>query len=412
MWTQLEFRQEWRRPAAIVAGVAAFALLVAWLLQDDPILVDVHAVGRGNMQVSIDEEGITEIKDIYRVSAPIAGRVRRSPLKVGDPVRQGKTVVASLEPVIPSFLDRRTRRILDARAAAAEAAVALAEAAVARARADLEFRDKELGRAQELIARSTISQRQLDEAIMAQKISKAALSTAIAELGVRQREFDSARAQLIEPSASDQQELDSPAACCVEVYAPVSGRVTRIMTESETVVASGAELLELGNPTDLEVVVDLLSVDAVKVREGAKAVIEAWGGDDVLHGVVTRVEPTGFKKVSALGIEEQRVNVRLDLVEPFSKRLKLGHNYRVFVRIIVWAEDDVLSVPLSAAFRSGNEWAVFVDDRGTAQLRPVNIGRRNGRHVQIVDGLAVGEKVVLHPSDRVADGVAIRQRGD
>ena len=407
MSISFDMRPEWQKPLVVVASLLAAVILIWWLLRADPINVDLHQVALGPMQVTIDEEGVTEIKDIYRVSAPIAGRVMRSPLKVGDLVAKGKTVVARLEPVIPSFLDRRTRSILHARAAAAEAGVALAEAAVARARADLDFRRKELQRARKLFSNKTTSERNLDEAVMAEKMSEATLRTAIAQRGVRQRELESAQAQLIDPG--DERELDAQADCCIEVFSPVSGRVTRILTESETVVQSGTPLLEVGDPANLEVVIDLLSVDAVKVEPGAQAIVEAWGGA-ALNAKVRRIEPTGFQKVSALGIEEQRVNVRLAFTDPADNRAKLGHKFRVHARIEVWSDEKVLTVPLSAVFRRGNDWAVFLDADGTAEVRAVQLGQRNALHAQVLKGLKVGDRVVLHPSDRIVDGARLRKR--
>lgn len=397
----------WKRPLAIGALVLAGALGLYYLLRDDPIPVDLHMAKRAPLTVTIDEEGVTEIRNIFKVSAPITGRIKRSPLVVGDPVRQGKTIVASLEPLIPAFLDIRTRRILDARASAANAAVDLSHATVARATADLEFRNKELQRAEKLIKRKTVSQHHYDEAVMAQKTSTAALNTAIAQLSMRQRELESARAQLIEPSSdlgADQ------ASYCIRVYAPVSGRVIRIVTESETVVQSGAPLLELGDPADLEIAVDLLSIDAVRIQEGAKAEIVSWGGAKRLHAVVSRIEPTGFKKVSALGIEEQRVKVRLAIEEPFEQRLRLGHDYRVYVRIIEWTGDKVLSVPLSALFRQGDAWTVFLVNDGISMLRTVVVGRKNSQHAQITKGLAEGDRVILHPNDRIREGTRVTER--
>jgi HlyD family secretion protein len=397
----------WKRPLAIGALLLAGALGLYYLLRDDPIPVDLHMAKRAPLTVTIDEEGVTEIRNIFKVSAPITGRIKRSPLVVGDPVRQGKTIVASLEPLIPAFLDIRTRRILDARASAANAAVDLSHATVARATADLEFRNKELQRAEKLIKRKTVSQHHYDEAVMAQKTSTAALNTAIAQLSMRQRELESARAQLIEPSSdlgADQ------ASYCIRVYAPVSGRVIRIVTESETVVQSGAPLLELGDPADLEIAVDLLSIDAVRIQEGAKAEIVSWGGAKRLHAVVSRIEPTGFKKVSALGIEEQRVKVRLAIEEPFEQRLRLGHDYRVYVRIIEWTGDKVLSVPLSALFRQGDAWTVFLVNDGISMLRTVVVGRKNSQHAQITKGLTEGDRVILHPNDRIREGTRVTER--
>ena len=407
MSINFDIRPEWRKPLIVVASLLATTILIWWLLRADPINVDLHQVALGPMQVTIDEEGVTEIKDIYRVSAPIAGRVMRSPLKVGDLVTKGKTVVAKLEPVIPSFLDRRTRSILHARAAAAKAGVTLAEAAVARARADLDFRRKELQRARKLFANKTTSERSLDEAIMAKKMSEATLRTTIAQRGVRQRELESAQAQLIDPG--DERELDAQVDCCIEVFSPVSGRVTRILTESETVVQSGTPLLEVGDPANLEVVIDLLSGDAVKVEPGAQAIVEAWGGS-ALNAKVRRIEPTGFRKVSALGIEEQRVNVRLTFTDPAGNRAKLGHKFRVHARIEVWSDDEVLTIPLSAVFRRGDEWAVFLAADGKAKVRAVQLGQRNALHAQVLKGLKVGDAVVLHPSDRIVNGARLRKR--
>jgi len=401
------FKDGWKKPLTVGAVVVAGVLGVYYLLRDNPIQVDLYTVKRAPLTVTIDEEGVTEIRNIFKVSAPITARVKRTPLLVGDPVRQGKTVVASLEPLIPAFLDIRTRRVLDARASAARSAVDLAHATVARATADLEFRNKELQRAEKLIKRQTVSQRHYDEAVMAQKISTAALKTAVAELSVRQRELESAKAQLIEPNS----DLEADQAdCCIRVYAPVSGRVIRIITESEAVVQSGAPLLELGDPADLEIVVELLSIDAVRIREGAKAEIVSWGGNKSLHARVSRIEPTGFKKVSALGIEEQRVKVRLSIKEPFEQRLRLGHDYRVHVKIMEWSGDDVLGVPLSALFRQGEAWAVFVHEDGIATTRTVRVGRNNGLRAQITQGLAPNDRVILHPNDRIRDGSRIAER--
>lgn len=392
----------------MIGGLAlAAAIGVLYLLRADPIPVDLHLVKRAPLTVTIDEEGVTEIRDIFKVSAPISGKVQRSQLQVGDPVRKGKSVVASLEPMIPSFLDVRMRQVLQARASAAKAAVELAHANVARATADLEFRDKELKRAETLSKREIISQRQYDEALMAQKTSAAAFNTAVAELGVRQRELESARAQMIEPH--DDAGVEQPN-CCIQVYAPVSGRVIRIVTESETVVQSGTPLLEVGDPANLEIVVELLSIDAVRIKEGAKAEIVSWGGDMSLHAVVSRIEPAGFTKVSALGIDEQRVKVRLTIKEPFAQRLRLGHDYRVYVKITEWSDDSVLSVPLSAVFRQGASWALFVAENGTASLRTVTVGRKNGFQAQITQAIAEGERVILHPNDRIHDGSRVVER--
>ncbi len=396
-----------RKWLAIAAVAIAVLAALAWLLRDPPIPVDLHKVEVSPLRVTIDEEGVSHIRDIYRVSAPITGRVKRSPLRVGDPVRKGKTVVATIEPVTPNLLDVRSHRTLKARAEAARAAVQLAEAGLVRSKADLRFNARELDRAKALIRRNTISQRRFDESRLAHDIAVAAVRTAEAELEVRKRELESTEAQLIEPGTDP---VGRTSRCCVRSLAPVSGRVIRLLTESEQVVSSGTPLVEIGDPSDLEIVADLLSTDAVRIREGAAAEIVSWGGGKPLRAKVRRIEPTGFKKVSALGVDEQRVKVRLSLDDPLESWSRLGHDYRVFVRIMEWRQDRVLSVPLGALFREGADWAVFVSEDGRVQTQVVSIGHKNGEHAQVTKGLSEGDVVVLHPNDRVANGVRIVDR--
>ena len=198
---------------------------------------------------------------------------------------------------------------------------------------------------------------------------------------------------------------------CVNAYSPVSGTVLQVLKESEGVVASGTPLVKVGDPQRLEIIVDLLSTDAVMVEAGQRALIEAWGGDGELEGVVTRVEPFGFTKISALGIEEQRVNVRIDLAEPPARWARLGHGYRVEPRIILAEADDVVKLPRAALFRDGDRWAVFIEDGGEAVLKQVELGLQNGLEAQVLNGVEVNERVVLQPSDRVTEGVRVAERG-
>jgi len=395
---------------ALLAGFALllFASLVYALLPS-PILVDVAVIKRGPLEVTVDEEGETRIREIYTVSAPIAGKVRRSPREVGDKVVKGETVVAVIQPGDPSFLDVRKRRELEAAVAADEAAVSHAKTHIIRTVAELKFARSDLSRAQSLANRGTISKRTLEKADMGVGVAVAALDEAKSDLELRKRELDSAKARLIGPetqSSSTEQGDD----CCVQVKAPEGGRVLKILNESEQVVAAGAPLLEIGDPQDLEIVVDLLSTDAVKVTEGAPAHIEGWGGGKSLEARVRRIDPAGFTKVSALGIEEQRVNTVLDMIDVKSKWRQLGHDFRVFVRISVWSSGNALRVPLSALFRTGNAWAVFEAVDGQARLTTVEIGQRNTEHAEVLNGLESGDRVILHPSDRVTDGVGIAER--
>jgi HlyD family secretion protein len=298
---------------------------------------------------------------------------------------------------------------LSAAVAAAEAAVTLAAAQVRRAKSELVFAEAELRRAEQLRQSDTISEQALEKARLDMETGRAAVASEQANLEFRRRELESAKARLIGPETATDYP-DNPEDCCVRVMSPVNGRVLKIIHESEQRIGAGQPLLEIGDPRDLEIVAELLSTDAVKIAVGAQAHIESWGGEDVLNARVRRVEPAGFEEVSALGIEEQRVNTVLEFTDPADKWRQLGHDYRVFVRIVTWSSEAVLQVPISALFRQGEDWAVFVAADDTARLTFVEVDHRNSRTAQVVNGLAVGQRVVLHPSDRVADGVRVVER--
>jgi HlyD family secretion protein len=393
-----------RRIIAALAGLGV-AILVAWALWPQPVPVDMAAIATGPLEVTVEDEGITRIREVYTVSAPIGGKLLRSPREVGDNVVADETLVAAIEPTDPTFLDVRSQRVNQAAVHAAQAAVDLAEAQIKQAKAQLEFARNDLGRAERLAASKTISDRALEKAKLDVDSAESAVASAVATLEVRRRELESARAHMIQPG----QPTVRSAGCCVEVRSPIDGRVLKIIAESEQVVQAGAPLLEIGNPHDLEIVVDFLSRDAVRIKPGQPARIESWGGETVLNARVKRIEPTGFTKVSALGIEEQRVKVILDFTGPESEWRELGHGYRIIARVVVWHGEGTL-VPLGALFRQGESWAVFVVEHGRAQRRLVKIGERNLHAAHVVDGLKPGEQVVLHPSDRVADGVRVEAR--
>jgi HlyD family secretion protein len=389
-----------------VPPVLALALALAWLFRPAAVPVDLVAVGRGPLMVSVSDEGETRVRDMYVVSAPVPGRMRRIELEAGDSVVADRTVVAQIEPSDPAFLDVRSAAEARATADAASAGRTYAEAQVRRAQAELEFAQSELKRIRALAKSHTVSQNDLDSAERRAKTADAALAEAQAALRVRQSEYQVARARLMTPASR----RGASGCDCVDVYSPVSGEVLRVVTESEGVVQSGTPLIEVGNPVKLEIVVDLLSADAVRVQPGQRAIIEAWGGPRPLEGEVRRVEPFGFTKVSALGIEEQRVNVVIDIKEPREQWQRLGHGYRVEPRIVLWEGRDVLKVPLSALFREGSQWAVFVEKGGRAELRPVEIGHENGLEAEVTKGLEPGELIVLHPGDRVLPGRRLENR--
>jgi HlyD family secretion protein len=385
--------------AAIVGG-AVYALM------PKPVAVDVAVVDRGPIEVTVDEEGVARIRDVYRISAPVAGQLQRFPLEVGDPVEAGVTVVAEIRPSAPAFLDVRSRRELEAAASAAEAAVDLAVAEVSRAEAQLRLAEGDLDRAEQLSTSGTISARAMDKAVSDAETARAQLKQAEASLELRRSELASAEARLIQPGQAG----DVEAGCCIQLRAPVDGAVLAVHVESAQVVPAGALIAEIGDPDDLEIVVDVLSTDAVRIAPGAEARIEDWGGAEALPARVRTVEPSAFTKVSALGIEEQRVNVVLDPVDSGAGWERLGHEFRVYARIRVWRGDNVVRVPLAALFRRGEDWAVFRVVDGEAALTPVSIGHRDERLAEVSEGLSEGDVVIVHPGGQVEDGVSVEIR--
>ena len=390
-------------PLLLIAGIA-----IAMLFRPVAVPVDLVTVKPGALSVTITDEGMTRVKDVFVVSAPVPGLMRRIELEAGDPVRAGETVVARIEPSDPSFLDVRTQAEARAAVRAAEAAENYSVAQVRRAEAELDFAEAEYKRYQGLAERNTVSANDLDAAQRRARTAAAALQEAKASLNVSRSELEQARAKLMTPNSA--RESNEEVCECINAYSPVSGTVLRVLKKSEGVVSSGTPLVEIGDPLRLEIVVDLLSTDAVRVDVGQRALIEAWGGEETLEGTVTRIEPFGFTKVSALGIEEQRVNVRIDLIDPPERWIRLGHGYRVEPRIILAETENVITVPRAALFRDGDRWAVFVAEDGEAVLRIVEIGLANGFAAEITSGLEVGEQVVLQPSDRVSAGSRLQLR--
>lgn len=389
----------------VLAALVAFGLLFSFWPRAVP--VDLATVERGEMTVTISDEGESRVHDVYVLSAPVTGRMRRVSMHAGDPVVALETIVAEIEPIDPAFLDPRSEAQARADVRAAESAEALARAEVEQAEAELDFAHREFDRARELIREGTISQRELDGAERTFRTRRAALTTALAALEMRSFQLERTRAQLLSPAET---QASQGACACVALRSPVDGRLLRILQQSEAVVPAGTPLAEVGDPRDLEIVVDLLSADAVRVEPGQSVVIDGWGGDRPLAGRVRLIEPFAFTKVSALGIEEQRVNVVIDLVSPAAEWERLAHGYQVNAQIVLASQPDVSKLPLTALFRDGDAWAVFVQAGRRAELRHVQIGARNGVEAEVVEGLSVGERIVLHPSDRVTDGVRIAPR--
>jgi len=383
----------------IVAGlvVAAIAGAALW---PESMQVTVARVERGPMQVTVDEDGETRVRDRFRISAPVAGRVQRIQLEPGDAVVRGKTVLARITPAESPLIDQRTRAELQAAVEAASAAVGQARAERQRAATTLERLRSTLRRQQALMKAGAIASDDLEA-------GEAAVATA--EEAVRAAEFSERRAEYELQLARARLTAPSTSGGAVQILSPIDGVVLTRFRESEAVVPAGEPLLDIAEPDRIEVVADLLSTDAVRISPGADVLIEQWGGGQTLHGRVRRVEPSGFMKVSALGVEEQRVNVVIDFTDRL-ETVRLGDGYRVEVRIVLWSEDDVLKVPVGSLFRQGEDWAVFVVEAGRVRRRMVQLGQRNEDNGQITGGLEAGAMVVLHPPDTLADGMAVTVR--
>ena len=396
-----------------VSGLAVIALV--WFAWPAPIAVDLAVVAKGQMEVTVDDDGKTRVRHIYTVSAPVAGQVLRisqpaagdgTSRHVGDQVTANETVVAVMRPATPSFLDLRSREEIEAAVAAADAYVKYAESEVHRLEAAVAFYKAEFARTEALARTQTASVQALEKAKFDAESNEASLTSAKAQVEVWQRVRTSLAARLIDPSSVTAQ---TDPGCCIQIRAPVTGRVLKVIQESEAVVQAGAPLIDIGDPLDLEVVADLLSTDAVQIKVGAPVRIDGWGGPSIA-GRVVKIDPAGFLKVSALGIEEQRVRTTIDFSGPSEGWSRLGHDYRVIVHVTVWDAADVLKVPVAALFRQGEQWAVYVVKDGRAQVTPITIGHRNNQSAEVLSGLSAGDRVILHPSDRMKDGVPISQR--
>ena len=386
------------RLLAVVTIVVAILAVALW---PSAMEIDVAKVERGAMQVTIDEEGETRVRERFVVSAPVMGRVERIELEPGDPVVRGKTVVARLMPAAAPLIDVRTQAELAAAVEAARAAVGQAQAELQRATAMRTRAQSTVARLQALLKSGAISGDELEAAQTTLRSAEEAVRAAEFAVARAEHELQLARARL-RPSGTG--------GGLVTVVAPVDGVVLKRLRESASVVPVGEPLLEIGDPASLEVVSDLLSTDAVRVRGGDPVLIEQWGGNVPLEGRVRRVEPSGFMKVSALGVEEQRVNVVIDFAGETGPG-NLGDGYRVEVRIVTWQDPAVLKVPVGALFRRGEDWAVFLVEAGRARVQPVQLGQRNDRDGQILNGLSEGQTVVLHPPDTLTDGARVRVRG-
>lgn len=387
---------------AYVLGALVLAALLVWSLAPQPLLVEAATAKSGSMQVTIEEEGVTRVKHRYIVSAPVAGYLHRIDRSVGDNVAAG-AVLATLEPLPSSVLDPRARAEAQARVSAAQASLHSAEQQVAAARADADFAGSELRRKQPLANKGAISAEELSETQALQRRAAAVLQSAQFAVEVARYELDAARTMLQYSGRKNGNSERMP------LTAPISGAILKRFKESEGVVAAGTPLLELGESHTLEVAVDALSADAVRIAPGTEVLLKRWGGD-VLDARVRLVEPIGFTKTSALGVDEQRVWIIVDILSPPERWQALGDGYRVEASFLLWQDDDVLMIPDAAMFKVDGQWSCFVIERGRAKLRQLQIGERNGLEVQVLGGVSEGEQVVVYPDEQLSDGLRVKPR--
>ncbi len=388
----------WLILGIIVAGAAA---LIIRGYRPKPVIVDAAVAERGSLQVSVEEEGVTRVTDRYMISAPVSGFAPRLDLDVGDRISAGQ-VILQLRPLPSPVLDDRSRAEAEAQTDAAEAKFGETRKRREAARADAAYWEAELGRMRKLLDSGDIAAAQYDRVLTEHRRSEAILESLGQAVGAAKAELEAARARLLHSASAGSGAGEERQT--VTVRAPIAGRILKLVHESESIVQPGQSLVEIGDANALEVVVDVLSEYAVQIAPGTKVILTQWGGEKPLTARVRRVEPVGFTKVSALGVEEQRVLVIAGITSPKEEWDRLGSGYRVEASFILWEEEDVLEIPASAVFRRGDEWAVFTVEGGRARRRNIESGRRNSRAVQILAGLAEGDTVITHPDETIEDG--------
>jgi len=394
--------------ARSLAGLAVAAAIGGGIyiaFGEKPILVDLATVSTAPLQVIVKEDGITRIRNVYAVSSPIAGHLDRVEHSVGDPIAAG-AAITSIHPLDPPFIDMRTRTELMAAIDAARSSVAVAEVELTRARTARVLARASHDRAIKLAATNIVSQSQLEKIEGELELAEAQVTSAEAMIALRRAELASAQARMSQPGQTPITSANGE--CCVGIVSPIDGIILSLNAKSEQAANVGQLIAEVGDPSDLEITVDLLSADAVKVRPGSPALITDWGGPDALQATVERIEPSAFTKISALGIAEQRVNAIIALKDPPPE--DLGHGFRVIANLITWSSEAALQVPVSALYRNDGNWAVFRIEDDTAQVTPVEIGHMTDRFAEILSGLSDGDRVILYPGDALEDGSMIADR--
>ncbi|MGB3245061.1 MAG: HlyD family efflux transporter periplasmic adaptor subunit [Sulfitobacter sp.] len=386
--------------ATLVAGLSYVSF------RTDPVAVDLAAVTQGPMEVTINADGETQVRDLFEVASPISGTALRSPVAEGDIVRKDETIVAIVRPSSSGLLDARAQLQAEAALQEALAAQHVAQADFKQAKETQRFAQSQFDRTQALVKRGVASITRLEDDTQRLAVANATIEAAQARIEMAEGTIERARASLLPPGAAGR----APESCCVQLTSPTDGIILSVAAISERPVSIGTPLVSIGDPDNLELVADILSNDAVRLEVGALAHVERWGRDEVLEARLERIDPKARTKTSALGIEEQRVDAYFQLTSPSGVRANLGDGFSVFLRIVEWRADDAMQIPLSAAFRDEDGWAVFVALDGIAEKRSVTLGRRNDRMVEVLGGLELAEYVVTHPSDAISAGVTLVER--
>lgn len=390
-----------------IALTASVLFAVWYFVRPSPVPVDMATIAVGPLTVTANDSGVTRIRERYQVSTPLAGRVLRLTLDVGDAVKADETILARMEPTHPDLLDPRAVAQASARVMAAERRLEVAKIQLETAIAQAEHAETERVRLYQLRNQDAISEAELNEATLLARLKSDAQRAARYAIDIADYELELERAALLltkGDAGGNDKSME------LKIHAPIDGRVLRILHENTAVVPAGTILMEIGDPYDLEVLVDVLSRDAVRIKAGAAVKIDRWGGDAPLSGTVRYVEPSGFTKFSALGVEEQRVNVVIDLNEPPENRPALGDAFRVEAEITLWHSESVLKIPTHALFRIGESWAAFFVVDSIAVERTLTIGQMNDREAEVIDGASAGEVVIEYPGNQIHRGVRVRPR--
>lgn len=394
----------WRKYLPHTIG-AVLVLLLVNALRPQPLAVEIGTVKRGPLTVTVLEEGKTRIRHRFLITPPVAGYLNRVPLRQGDKIEAGKTVLATIQPQPANFLDPRARAETEAHVKAAEATKMQRETQIERASAALDLANKELVRARDLKKSGAIAVKEWDTTENQVNILTRELHTAEFGLQVADFELVQAKAALTQVQTPATENSDP-----LKIISPITGYVLNVYEESARMLTAGTQIMEIGDLDDMECEIELLSSDAVGVHPGADAAIEEWGGENPLRGKVTVVEPGGYLKVSSLGVEEQRVKVRIDFVDPLPPGMTIGDRFRVEARIVTWRGDNILQVPTGALFRRGGDWMAFVYEGGKARQVKVEILHNNGVAAEVRSGLTEGQQVLVHPPDAVLEGSAVKPR--